>query len=208
MLDRILEYKDAMILYFGRHGINKNDALNEDDWILIEELCVVLRPLWLATKELSAEKFTTLSKVIPMVKLLVDQCTKDESNETDRAQEIRRLLSDGLKDKFNGIEANETYSISTILDPRFKNVLFSTKTAANQAVKFTKADALKIGHETRDVSDLDLESDNESEDTEDQADELWGNFDRKVANVNKKSNVKTVDHIKVGLDSEMSKYLS
>ena len=153
MMDRIRECKDGLILYLVQYNVDKENVLDEDDWELIEELCVILRPLWLATKELSGEQFTTLSKVVPMISQLLEAYTKNSPGESETAKEVRKLVADGLKKHFNGIDTDPTYTNATIYDPRFKNLVFSTKSKGEQAVKLAKIDAVKIGHEHRDVSD-------------------------------------------------------
>lgn len=202
MLDRLREFKDALILYFAQYNIE--EPLDEEDWMLIEELCVVLRPLLLATNELSAEKFTTLSKVVPMISLLQETYSKPGVNESETTKMVRKVVADGLKDKFKGIETDQTYANATILDPRFKNLAFPTKSTGSLGVKSAKLDAVSIGHMSRDVSDSDseiLETEKDSNGT----DELWGSFDAKMA---QKPSTKSLDLVKESVDLEMRQYLS
>ena len=164
MIDRILEFKDAIILYLATYNVDNEDRdlIDDGDWDLIKELSVLLRPLWLATKELSAEKNTTLSKVLPMVSVMLDSYAANYENESQIAKEARRLIFEGLKDKFSGMDCNQTYTSATIFDPRFKNLVFATKTKAQNAVNQAKADAVSIGHKNSPEPDAEM---NKSENT-------------------------------------------
>ena len=67
MFERFLEQKDALVLFLA----DEDDlSISSNDWLNIKIFCEVLEPLYFCTKEICAEKITTLSKVIPIVKNL------------------------------------------------------------------------------------------------------------------------------------------
>ena len=202
MIERCLEMKDALILYFVEHKIDKSDILSEEDWSLLEELKLVLRPLYQATNELSAEKFTTLSNVVPMVNsLLQAYAPKNDKSESETAKKCRSLIHESLKAKFNDIETNEIYTNSCLFDPRYKNVVFTSKLKAQKAVEAAKKDAIE------NLEELEVnESDDNASESGEETDELWGNFEANAAKFTKRS--KNVDHRLDCIELEMKKYLS
>lgn len=207
-----IEMKDALVLYFAEQNLDKDNALNDQDWKLMGEITKVLRALYLVTLEVSAEKVSTLSKVIPIVNLLLETYSNEKPDETKVAKECRKLIFDAVTKQFDGFESNETYACATILDPRFKNVPFSTKTKGNQAVNYAKSNAVAIAHANEgandDESTDDFEEEDESTKTKVQSefDELWSNFDAKTAKpLGRRKRIN--DHMKDCVDVEMSKYL-
>lgn len=210
MVERAVQLKDAMVLYFSDYYIDKDDILTEDEWKLMTEMLIVLRPLYLVTVELSSEKNTTLSKVIPIANQL-QETYLTVKNESPIAKMLRETILDGLKHYFVGIENNEIYTLSTILDPRFKNLGFSTKAKANEATKLAKAEATFVSNEndTNEKNDEHEEADHQdpSSSKNDDFDEFWGTFDaKKPPNPSKRARIS--DHKKDCIDSEMRKYLS
>ena len=162
MINRALEFKDALILYFIQVKMNRSEALDEDDWKLMEEMSGILKHLYIATKELSAEKTTTLSKVIPMINILLNAYSPSpefEIEESSDAKELRNVVYESLKARFSSIESEDIYSNATIFDPRFKNLVFTTQYKAKQAVCHAKSEAIKVASE--DIKDHPLEN-NES----------------------------------------------
>jgi len=208
MVNRALETKDALILYFAKYNIA--NPLNDDDWKLVEDLAKVLRPLYLFTREMSAEKSTTLSKVIPLVSMMLKAYAPNQvkhKNDSKTAKELRKKILESLKSKFNGIESDPIYTNSSIFDPRFKDLVFATKNDAQVATTVAKAEAVKIAHESEELPD---ESDNENEinatNYDDETDELWDSFDKQKVKKSKRS--KVIDYQSECVELEMRKYLS
>ena len=121
MFLRALELKSALILYFVEHKIDESDALNTEDWKMVEDFTDILKHLYFVTKELSSEKNSTLSKVIPMINLLYLHYSP-KTNDSPIGKVFRALIYDGLKHYFAEIENENIFCVSTIYDPRFKNM--------------------------------------------------------------------------------------
>lgn len=214
MFQRALDLKSALILYFAQYNIDESDALNSEDWNLIADFTEILRHLYTVTIELCAEKHSTLSKVIPMVNILFHHY-RPQNEESETAKEFRAMIYDQLKYYFHAktdVETEATYSISTILDPRFKDLVFSTKAKSLQAVKFAKTDAVEVAHENNENPD-DEEEPEETTSTASKSDDFWDVFDSqkelfdsKTVKVTKKS--KKSDYYKSCVDLEMRQYLS
>ena len=207
MFERALELKSALILYFVEYKIDESVALNTEDWKMVEDFTSILKPLYFVTNELSSEKHSTLSKVIPMISLLYQRYSP-KTNDSPIGKVLRALIYDQLKWYFQEIETENTYCISTILDPRFKNLptVFSMPGKAQNAVRLAKAEALEVAHENDDNrQDMETEQPISATATKDD-DEFWGSFDSQIVKSNKRS--KSSDYFKDCIDLEMRKYLS
>ena len=149
-----------MVLYFSKQGLDQDKSLNEHDWKLMAQVNAILRPMYLFTLELSSEKTTTLSKIIPMVNLLLDAFSP-KSDDSKVAKECRQLIHDAVQKQFDGIESSETYATSTILDPRFKNLGFSNGYMANQAVNQAKSIAVSNAKDEENGDEFEFSDDDE-----------------------------------------------
>ncbi len=138
MLERFLELKEALVLFFVQE--KSDDALSPLDWNNIEGLVQVLRPLYDATVEISAEKFTTMSKVIPLTNLLLQFYGEEEAG---LVGSFKNEICKSLKNRFNWAEGFLNYAVATMLDPRFKQLAFSTPLKVTQACNMAKHEALK-----------------------------------------------------------------
>ncbi|XP_066588078.1 E3 SUMO-protein ligase ZBED1-like [Prorops nasuta] len=90
---------------------------------LANEIMKVLQPLEILTKELCAEKFVTVSKVIPLINCLKSKLeTLKESLRTLVAKLLRDCFNESITHKLGQVDNNSIIAISTILDPRFKKL--------------------------------------------------------------------------------------
>ena len=133
--------KDALVLFLANYKDANCEKLSNDEWALIEELTIVFRPLYTATLELSGEKFTTLSKVLPLTSKLLAIYSKPNPKDSPQAKEVRKTIHDGLKSQFKDVETSDTITNATIFDPRFKDYFFK-KTKRSWAIAAAKSDAL------------------------------------------------------------------
>ncbi|XP_073840445.1 E3 SUMO-protein ligase ZBED1-like [Musca autumnalis] len=92
----------------------------------VEDVRNVLKPLYLITKEISAEKYVTISKCIPLISGLK---TKIASSNTSTlvGKSVNEPLSSEINIKFHSIEKVEAFSLATLLDPRFKKFALPTQ---------------------------------------------------------------------------------
>lgn len=119
MSDRLYEQQQAAtttLCLFGRN----NMCLNDGEWSHISQATEVLGPFEEATKEVSAEQYVTISKVIPLVSLL-QQAT---SSAGQRSNTLASQLEAQCKRRFQNVKHNHTSAVSIFLDIRFKNIVF------------------------------------------------------------------------------------
>lgn len=83
----------------------------------------VLCPFEEATREMSPEKYVSVSKVIPLVSLLLRTTKASESQGSKQAAQ----LSGHCHRRFNSTETFYDFAVCTFLDNRFKNLGFCDK---------------------------------------------------------------------------------
>ena len=85
MFDRLVEMKAAVALFQAK-PTGKVFSFSGADWQLAEDIVLLLRPAYNATKEISSEKYVSGSKVIPLVKHLFSWYHKKEVEYLDIAR--------------------------------------------------------------------------------------------------------------------------
>ncbi|CAK1599508.1 unnamed protein product [Parnassius mnemosyne] len=129
--------------------------INTMEWELMGEVCTVLQPFEEVTSSISGDEYLTGSMVIVMTNCLTEICD-DFLNKEEFAlfnpttKEIVTSLKNGLKERFVGVEHSKTFGLCTLLDPRFKLLLFKNEYAVTDLKRHVQS--LIIGMITRDSS--------------------------------------------------------
>jgi hypothetical protein len=120
MLERLLSQKEAVMMFQIKH-LNETDLelLTPSDWKAVEAFVKVLKPLHDVTVELSSEKHSSVSKVIPLVNML-SQFYSDLSrgNQAPVEKELTKQVQNQLRSRFQHCENVHTMAVATMLDPR------------------------------------------------------------------------------------------
>ena len=139
MLRRMLEQKQALILYAAEHGrITCPDA---EEWNIVGKLIKTLTPIEDLTKEMSADN-ASISCIIPTVQVLrkyLEQLGED----TRGIQTFRKEMLTSLNKKFANMEKTREVLLACILDPRYKQRPLSP-TATNRAKDWLLEEAEKV----------------------------------------------------------------
>ncbi|XP_067211677.1 zinc finger BED domain-containing protein 4-like [Linepithema humile] len=98
-----------------------------------KEFVQLLKPFNEATKIICGEHYLTGSKVIPIINTLKNKLHMLAPN-TEIGIHFKHELQRQFSKRFNDIEKNHTLAISTILDPRFKNINFSDEIACAYSI--------------------------------------------------------------------------
>lgn len=111
------------------------ESLSYEEWEMAKEICNILQPFDEITVELSAENYTTVSKIIVLVRGLQTFIIKKRNeNKFDELLPFIETIIHNLNKRFNRLEFIDILAISTFLDPRFKARAF-TDAAAVKTVK-------------------------------------------------------------------------
>jgi hypothetical protein len=159
MMERLLKLREAVTTALCLSG--KNDlCLTNSEFDLMQQIVTVLGAFEKATREMSSESFISLSKIIPLVHLLQCSLGVSATPTVDEPQSLEfRLkaeLKRQLKRRFSQLESNHTLSASTILDPRFKKIAFSSADTAERSIE-------RISREICDIIPDDTERKSQSE---------------------------------------------
>lgn len=103
----------------------------------LSEVCKLLEPFEEITREWSAEKLVTVSKIIPSINGTIEQLQKMPLTR-NAALELRNKLLLEIAKQYPSIEKNRIFSISTLLDPRFKKLDFTDSSACTNAINNIK----------------------------------------------------------------------
>jgi hypothetical protein len=165
----------------------------------LKELQLILKPLEIATRELSGEKYVTISKVIPIIHGIHHQIGK-VTTQHEAAKHFQKLITTEMKKRFELIENVTQFAIATLLDPRFKKIHFKDFNAVAKAVRLIKNEMAGITVEAQIVEDLSEES-APVEDTDD----LWDHHKLLLQQI--QPEIQNED-LQSTISNEVSQYLS
>lgn len=121
MLNRFIELKDALTAITPNLEADL-PMIFVEEWKCIQQMCVVLKPFYEATNEITAERYLVASKAIAITSSLISIC-EHYIKLKDLHLTVKKLtqtLEEGMKKQFGNLEMNLKISLSTVLDPRFK----------------------------------------------------------------------------------------
>ncbi|KAJ8930404.1 hypothetical protein NQ314_016799 [Rhamnusium bicolor] len=204
MFNRILQVKDSLMSVIAINYPMEISNIDNNDIIIIQGICNILKVFKDVTEEMSCEKQVTASTVILLSAALRKYCAnylKTNLNAPPEVKELGQKLLDNLNTRFHLIEDHKIYAKATFLDPRFKRQGFSKDLAFEAAKQSLIAQVAVM---------IDLERDLEQERpgninaVESQANgdndpkiSIWKDFDEKVGNLVQKSNPKAAAIIEV-----------
>ncbi|XP_072400601.1 E3 SUMO-protein ligase ZBED1-like [Diabrotica undecimpunctata] len=136
MIQRFLELKNSVSDILIRHK-TAPAMLTGLELNMVSSLLNILRPLEAATKEISVDKYCSSSKVIPLVHFMISKL-KALSIDEPLVLDVQKLILKEISKRIGGIEQVSSLAISTILDPRFKKLLFEDHLDCADAIRKIK----------------------------------------------------------------------
>lgn len=110
--------------------------LTSDENTVIGGCITLLSPFYDATVELSAEENVSVSKVIPLMKMLQHALQEEMTKPAPAvASEMGDWLIRQLREKLHTWQSMSIISLATLLDPRFKVVGYFSPTKVSEAIK-------------------------------------------------------------------------
>jgi hypothetical protein len=101
--------------------------MSEHDWLTMDNIIKVLKPLRLATTALCSETDVIISLVLPIVHGLIINHLKNNDSDTAETNKFKRILKTSLINRFNvGSYFETVYRIASFLDPRSKDLSFES----------------------------------------------------------------------------------
>ena len=118
MIRSILKMKDDvedMLKTVDRRDL----SLNDYEWDTLAGMVTILTPFEEVTTELSSQFYPSLSKLLPVVKLLILRLNSFVANEYNPwLINLLNALKDGMAQRFSQIDRNVSALIASYLDPR------------------------------------------------------------------------------------------
>lgn len=103
-------------------------GLNNEELEILTKAVTVLEPFKEVTREMSAEKLTSLSKIIFIVRGFQDYMNSTEDMETQQIYRIfplGREFQQQMTRRFHTMEGSFFVGAASLLDPRFKKIPFA-----------------------------------------------------------------------------------
>lgn len=200
MTERFLELA-PLISTIIFDNINAPSMLSAIELDHLREVKKFLSPIETLTREISGDKYITLSKIIPMIACLTSIYQNSMYNDqlhSDVAKALKEQLLKEFDKRFGNAEKSFLLAVSTMLDPRFKNIHFRDILASANIITFLKTEVAKV--EVEEVGDSSDGSSSPDVGKEKELD-LWSHH-KKLAHTqgSKKDGI--------GLKDEVSQYLS
>ncbi|XP_020283306.1 zinc finger BED domain-containing protein 4-like [Pseudomyrmex gracilis] len=136
MVERFLKLRRIVNDIVNRH-VEAPPMITAKEIEILTEICDLLKPLKVATKQICAEKYVTSSIIIPMVRCLQSEINKLCPKHVEGIQLKEDLLYE-IKTRFDHIEHVQILALSTLLDPRFKKLHFKDILACSKAQSVLK----------------------------------------------------------------------
>ena len=143
MLQSIIDLKPALVETLSNMDVPV--AFNYQDWELMKKVLNVLAPFKDATDMLSSHD-ASISMVIPFVTMIIDGLEDENPTEEHGVLTLKRSLKKAMKERFVNIEDNEDYTVSTLLDSKYKGDFFRedlTLTLAKEALTDKLVESLR-----------------------------------------------------------------
>ena len=144
MLQRLYEQREPL----GAALSSLNTPLlpfSSEEYETINQCISVLSPIHQATVEMSTERRVSGSKVIPIVKMLKHQASRQCASTTHHiASNLVHNINTNLQEKCAMLEKITSLTLATLLDPRFKEVGFCSPTSCQTAVERLTRECVNI----------------------------------------------------------------
>jgi hypothetical protein len=104
-------------------------------WAKSTEIIQILKPLYLITEKMGADKVTTLSSVYPILINLVSNTLFTDNRENNIGTKIKAAIKNGIEKRFVDEDTQLLMQITCVLDPRFSSLPFLRQSAQKEAKK-------------------------------------------------------------------------
>ncbi|XP_041790448.1 uncharacterized protein LOC121604870 isoform X2 [Chelmon rostratus] len=120
------------------------------EWKVLEELCLVLRPLDVACRTLAKEAFPRLSLIKPILTgLLSRHLVSRPGDSSSILKEVKRMMRRNLASCYNHPVVNRVLCVACSLDPQFHGLGFMEEKEQTATFDWLKKEAVRIVKEDR-----------------------------------------------------------
>jgi len=115
---------------------NAPQMLQANEIVVLKEIEKILKPFQNVTEQMSAEKYVTASKAIPIIKCLTTVLHAITAR-SDLANQLKCSLQTELSKRFENIQKVHLFSVATFLDPRFKKIHLDEALSLSKTINYT-----------------------------------------------------------------------
>lgn len=133
MLERFLELIDTVSSVLLKLP-KSPPMLTASEVAIARELIKVLAPIEIVSREMCGENYVTSSRIIPTIYCL-NKSIDHVGMTSPIAQTFKIDILKELKKRFTGIELNPLFAVSTVLDPRFGQLHFSSAISCSKGIE-------------------------------------------------------------------------
>nr|XP_046259226.1 uncharacterized protein LOC124066656 isoform X2 [Scatophagus argus] len=120
------------------------------DWKILEDLCLVLRPLDVACQTLAKEAFPRLSLIKPILTgLLSRHLVLRPGDSSSILKEVKGMMRQNLASCYNNPVVNRVVCVACSLDPQFHGLGFMEEKEQTATFDWLKKEAVRIVKEDR-----------------------------------------------------------
>lgn len=187
MLERLLEIKNSLSVTLSNLP-KAPPSLDASEWAIVWDCVPLLKPIEILTSVLSAEKYPTISMIIPLTRGL-QHTLKSINNNTEVGNFLKNSLLEVIGRRIAPLESNKIVAKATFLDPRFKNISFGLEENAKNAESWV-IDEIKqiIQQNSNTQTDANPNVETAGTVSVDSSKDIWAYLDQKI---NKKKSVIT-----------------
>ncbi|CAG9819749.1 unnamed protein product [Phaedon cochleariae] len=189
MIERFLELEEPVRSTMALLDSDKLPVIVVEEWKMLADIKKVLEPLEAVTNIMSGQNYVTLSSVIVLTKGLESILKEMETQDFALVQTMVNAMLQSIKDRLGDLESSNTLLISTFLDPRFKNVAFSSDIVAERSKKLVinlvTQKVTESGEVMKQAQENILKPSNENKNAPSEnypsKKSIWSHFDKKIA---------------------------
>ncbi|XP_041839216.1 uncharacterized protein LOC121638472 isoform X2 [Melanotaenia boesemani] len=120
------------------------------EWKVVEELCLVLKPLDVACRTLAKEAFPRLSLIKPILTgLLTRHLIPRPGDSSTVLKEVKRMMRRNLASCYDNPAVNRVLSVACSLDPQFHGLGFMEEQEQTATLNWLKKEAVRMVKEDR-----------------------------------------------------------
>ncbi|XP_028254541.1 uncharacterized protein LOC114431018 [Parambassis ranga] len=132
------------------NSLSTNAPSLRSEWKVLEELCLVLKPLDVACRTLAKEAFPRLSLIKPILTgLLTRHLVSRPGEASSILKEVKKTMRQKLASCYNNPAVNRALSIACSLDPQFHGLGFMEEKEQMATFDWLKKEAVRIVKEDR-----------------------------------------------------------
>lgn len=131
----------------------------------MKEAVKILKPFEAATREMSADTYISVSKVIPLARSLQRLTAGGSSN-------LSKVLTSQMHRRFTNMEANFLLAVAALIDSRYKKAAFSDLGSLETTIRRMVNEAASCTPEPEPLENVSAPLQ--------QSNELWDEFDKRV----------------------------